>query len=106
MNIRGLSTFTAEEDADVDIVRVAIEKLDASRVIVDGSDTDLLILLVALTPENKEIYFFKPSRNKDNYTKSYYNIERLVSSYGEKNSSSFCSCNNRLRHNILLLWCR
>lgn len=75
---KGLATYTAEEDADVDIVKVAIEKLNQfSKVVVVGSDTDLLVLLVALTPEKANMFFCKPKGGKDP-AKVFYNVKTLI----------------------------
>ena len=53
----GIKTLITEEDADVHIVKTSIEKLKThSNVIVVGTDTDLLVLLV-LAPDNQSNYF-------------------------------------------------
>ena len=83
MDKRNISTLTAEDDADVDIVNIALEKLkESSKVVVVGSDTDLLTLLVALAPENKEIYFCK-HKGGNNPDKQYYNIDLLIKQHSD-----------------------
>ncbi|CAH1993818.1 unnamed protein product [Acanthoscelides obtectus] len=55
----------AKEDADVEIVRTAMKthnelfRHGKSRVIVVGSDVDLLILLIGLTPTSESMYYYK-----------------------------------------------
>lgn len=50
----------AEDGADVPIVKAGVEQLKTRpNVIVNGTYTDLLILLVAVTPENQSIYSCK-----------------------------------------------
>ncbi|GBM40152.1 hypothetical protein AVEN_100565-1 [Araneus ventricosus] len=58
----GLSVITAEEDADVDIVLTAINKINtSSNVMVVGSDTDLIVLWIALSPGQKKNFVKKKS---------------------------------------------
>lgn len=74
----GITTLIAEEDADVPIVKTGIEQLKTrSNVIVVGTDTDLLVLLVALVPDNQSIYFCKQNTGKAP-TKVYYSIAKLI----------------------------
>ncbi|CAH2009827.1 unnamed protein product [Acanthoscelides obtectus] len=55
----------AKEDADVEIVRTALKthnelfRHGKSQVIVVGSDVDLLILLIGLTPTSESMYYYK-----------------------------------------------
>lgn len=72
----GLSTFTEDEGADLDVVRVAWDKLnECFKVVVAGSDTDL-VLLVALTPKGK--MYISVNLDLQDSIKVFYNIERLV----------------------------
>lgn len=49
-----LSTITAEENTDIDIVSVPSKNFTITlKVVIIWSDIDILILLVALTKENK-----------------------------------------------------
>lgn len=62
----GITTKTADEDADVLIVDTAIQlncEVNESIVVI-GNDVDLLILLVAKCPDEKSIYFYKISADK------------------------------------------
>lgn len=71
-------SVTAEADADLDIVKCGIDQLNRfSKVMVVGSDIDLLLLLVALAPENKPILFKKEIFGKDP-TVIYYDIKKLI----------------------------
>lgn len=52
----------AEDDADTLIVKTAINQIGTTAII--SEDTDVLVLLVALCPDGKEIYFLKKGTNK------------------------------------------
>lgn len=55
----------SEGDADIDIVKTAIQKSESnSKVIIIGSDTYLSFLLDALSPGNRKIYFKKQKGGK------------------------------------------
>lgn len=80
----GIQTLIAEDDADVPIVETAFDQLKTrTNVIVVGSDTDLLVLLVALAPNNEQIYFCKQKSGKST-TKVYYNINQLIQKFNGK----------------------
>lgn len=69
LNHRICNTMIAEDDADVPIVKAGVEKLKTRpNVIVIGTYTDFLILLVAVTPENQSIYFCKQTCGKRYYS--------------------------------------
>ncbi|KAK7601881.1 hypothetical protein V9T40_009322 [Parthenolecanium corni] len=53
----------ADEDADVLIVQTAIDLAQETVPIVIEEDTDLLVLLMALTPSEVDIKFYKPAGN-------------------------------------------
>lgn len=53
----------AEGDADTLIVQTAIN-IESENVVVVAEDIDVLVLLTALTPTNREIYFLKPARGQ------------------------------------------
>ena len=60
-----VNTRLAKDDADVLIVRTAIEvneNFPSSQVVVIGQDADLLTLLVALTPRNYNITMKKEAQ--------------------------------------------
>lgn len=60
----GYEVFQSDGDADVLIVQTAIEKISHfQNVVVVGEDVDLLVLLVALTPLEKEIHLYKPGKS-------------------------------------------
>lgn len=55
----------SEDDADLMIVETAIDQSRTdSKVAIVSEDTDVLVLLTALSPREKEIYFIKPKRGK------------------------------------------
>lgn len=62
-----ISWTRCESDADTEIVRTAIQKSSQSdKVIIICEDTDVLVILTALAPNDKEIFFIKPPRGKTN----------------------------------------
>ncbi|GBO42939.1 hypothetical protein AVEN_161315-1 [Araneus ventricosus] len=73
--------ITAEEDADVDIVMTAINKINTrSNVMVVGSYTDLSVLLIALSPGQKNIYFCK-EKNGVIHSTVLHKIETMIEKY-------------------------
>ena len=62
----GISVKQANDDADLLIIQTAInECLDATNTVaVVGEDVDLLVLLTALAPEDRNITFLKPGRGR------------------------------------------
>ena len=65
----GVRTILSPGDPDRNIAETAISIYSASMnsgrsVIIVGEDTDLVVLMVALTPRDEEIFFLKPSRGK------------------------------------------
>ena len=78
----GISVKQATDDADLLIIQTAIhESLSSvSNIAVVGEDVDLLILMAALTPENRNITFLKPGRGK--VPARHYNSSDLQSSLG------------------------
>lgn len=52
----------AESDADCLIVQSALD-CSFTHVLVVAGDIDVLVLLIALSPDDKELYFLKPSKN-------------------------------------------
>lgn len=60
----GIKTLQATDDADVLIVKTAVELSTHSSVAVVGEDVDLAVLLIALTPPTQDIILLKPGRGK------------------------------------------
>ena len=60
----GIHSKQCKADADRTIVTTAIEiaKTSDRTVVVVSEDTDVLVLVTALTPSNSEIFFIKPAR--------------------------------------------
>ena len=69
LEIAGVRTILSADNADRNIVETAISIYstsmnDGRSVIIVGEDTDLVVLMVALIPRDKEIFFLKPSCGK------------------------------------------
>ena len=62
----GYETFQAADDADYDIVRIAIESSVDYCTTVIGEDTDLLILLLHHADVNSKLLYFQSSRRAGN----------------------------------------
>ncbi|XP_063235988.1 uncharacterized protein LOC134538524 [Bacillus rossius redtenbacheri] len=78
---KGLETFISEGDADIDIVNLAIKKLSTfAEVVVCGSDTDLAVLLTALAPEKRKMYFCK-HKGGENPVTVFYDIATLTEKF-------------------------
>lgn len=60
----GIRTLQATNDADVLIVKTAVEQSSYSSVAVVGEDVDLAVLLIAFTPPTQDIMLLKPGRGK------------------------------------------
>lgn len=58
-----IKTKQAHSDADRLIVTTALDSLSFNVVVV-AENNDVLVILIALTPEEKEIYFLKPPKTK------------------------------------------
>ncbi|KYM98809.1 hypothetical protein ALC62_10473 [Cyphomyrmex costatus] len=57
--------YQDDRDADSLIIKSVISAATSNvTVVVVGEDTDLLVLLIALTPSNENVYFLKPGKGK------------------------------------------
>ena len=80
----GIRTFTATDDADVHIVRTAIDihEKNKKQDVVVGQDVDLLVLLIALTPDAMDIRMLKKGNSivKDKFysTKDLQNSDLVT----------------------------
>ncbi|KMQ87542.1 hypothetical protein RF55_13146 [Lasius niger] len=54
----------AQDDADVLIIETALKQACRNTTVVVGEDVDLLVILIARTPIDKEIFFLKPGKGK------------------------------------------
>ena len=56
----GIGVVNSENDADVSIITTAIGKCDDSekKIVIVGEDVDLAVLMVALTPPQKNVYYY------------------------------------------------
>lgn len=79
----------AIDDADFLIVNTAIQLSATNQsVAIVGEDIDLLILLIALTPQKRNIYFIKPAKGKTVSKRIY---------------SANCNLDDALKKNLLFL---
>ena len=71
----GIEVKQAAADADTLIVRTAIDLSPTIDVVVVGTDVDLLILFLQLSPSDSHLYMFKPGSWK--YPNEVYDIRQL-----------------------------
>lgn len=75
---KGFIIKQANDDADTSIVNEAISRAINRTVIVVGQDIDLLVLLIALTPVENQIIFWKQGTgNTDKIMYSIQDIQKL-----------------------------
>ena len=79
-----ISVAQAPDDADTVIVQTALSLTNSKAVIV-SEDIDVLVILAALCPHDKEVYFLKPGRGK--IERSIYSSTVMLKSY--PNSKNF-----------------
>lgn len=79
MTADGIEVRQANADADTTIIRVVMEKAKCScSTVVIGEDVDLLVLLIALAPKEREIKFFKAGKgNEESKTYSSKKLQEL-----------------------------
>ena len=78
-----LNTVQATADADVLIVNTALEECKTREcVVVVGSDTDLLCLLIAKAKDGDNVYLLHPGTNTT--PMRVYNIQRIRAHLGDK----------------------
>lgn len=77
------SIFSCQGEADADtlIVQTAIN-IESKNVVVVSEDLDVLVLLTALTPNDREIYFRKPAKGKV--------LQKVFSSMSLEKTSPMC----------------
>ena len=73
-----ISCMQAKGDADRLIIETALD-IQSSNVAVVSEDIDVLVILTALCPSNKEIYFIKPS--KQNVLQKIYSSKSLYNKF-------------------------
>lgn len=81
----GIDVREAIADADTMIIQTAIEVSQNRNVVVVGTDTDLLILLIQLSQPNNCLYLFKPGSGT--HPNKVYNISHVQQSL----PTDFCS---------------
>ncbi|KAJ8892887.1 hypothetical protein PR048_005468 [Dryococelus australis] len=81
LTARGIEASTATRDTDGSIVRCGLNKVTSyESVVVIGEDVDLLVLLTALTPLDRNVYFMKPGRGniEDKVKKKHQTIAGAI----------------------------
>ncbi|KAK3754659.1 hypothetical protein QZH41_003875 [Actinostola sp. cb2023] len=76
-------TRQAKGDADVLIVKTAVESASEKTTILVGDDTDLLVLLLYYTPSNSCDLFFKPEPKANSTKRRVWNIKKVQTQIGE-----------------------
>ena len=80
----GIEAHTAVDDADALIVQTAIDEADRYElVVVVGQDVNLLILITALTPEDKNVLMLKEAQG--NIARKVYNSQEIQKSNISRN---------------------
>ena len=74
----GIDVQQARSDADSMIISSALNVSDKPTVIV-GTDTDLLVALIARAPKDSQMYMLRPSSNNT----TAFDIKSLQSAVGE-----------------------
>ncbi|GFY43527.1 uncharacterized protein TNIN_8611 [Trichonephila inaurata madagascariensis] len=72
--------FSCQTEADADrlIIETAVNLLSENTAVV-SEDVDVLVLLTALSPTDREIYFLKPSKGKiPQKTYSLKSLEKIL----------------------------
>jgi len=69
--------ISALGDADVDIVKAAVEASCVHTTTLIGEDTDLLVLLLYYAHEHSKGLYFRSDKSKTDGTSTVYDINRL-----------------------------
>lgn len=77
-----IDVIIAEDDADRDIISISLEKHLRGGACVVGQDTDLLVMLIALTPEKPNNMFFMKPPTRSNPS-VVYDINKLAKKYAK-----------------------
>ena len=80
---RGCHVIQSPGDADVDIVKVTVERSRHCTTTLVGEDTDLLILLLHYSRTDNEIIYFRSDANKQSNEHKVYNINLLKETLGD-----------------------
>ncbi|CAG2245843.1 unnamed protein product [Mytilus edulis] len=78
-----IEAIQAKEDADLLIVRTAVEKSTRQEVVIYGEDTDLLILLCHLAEKNAHCIFFTTDKQSAMKNSKVWNIQKTQQVLGE-----------------------
>ena len=80
---RGCHVTQSPGDADVDIVKAAVERSHHCTTTLVGEDTDLLILLLHYSRTDNEVIYFRSDANKQLKERKVYNITLLKETLGK-----------------------
>ena len=80
---RGCHVIQSPGDADVDIVKAAVERSRFCTTTLVGEDTDLLILLLHYSRTDNEAIYFRSDANKQSKEHKVYNINLLKEALGD-----------------------
>ncbi|CAC5398425.1 unnamed protein product [Mytilus coruscus] len=78
-----IETIQAKVDADLLIVKTAVEKSISEEVVVYGEDTDLLILLCHLAEKNSHCIFFTNDKQSSMKNLKVWDIQKTQQVLGE-----------------------
>ncbi len=82
MEQAGCVTIHAQQDADLLIVRTAVQSAEVNDIIVVGDDTDLLVLLIYHTDLRAKQVFFAPEVKANSKKNRVWNIKHLKNTLG------------------------
>ncbi|CAC5369996.1 unnamed protein product [Mytilus coruscus] len=71
-----VEAIQAKEDADLLIVKTAVEKSNRQEVVIYGEDTDLLILLCHLAEKNSHCIFFTTDKQSSMKNSKVWDIQK------------------------------
>jgi len=80
---RGCHVIQSPGDADVDIVKITVERSRLCTTTLVGEDTDLLILLLHYSIRDNEAIYFRSDANKQSKEHKVYNIKLLKEALGD-----------------------
>ncbi|GBN26776.1 hypothetical protein AVEN_270266-1 [Araneus ventricosus] len=98
----GIETRVTTGDADIYIVRCALEKAISHTIVaITWQDVNLVVLLIALAPTETNIYFMKPGKRK--VEAKLFSTRKLQKELSFPPSHPPSPCIQWLRHNISYL---
>lgn len=86
-----INVLQAPDDADCLIVNTAISYAEKDQpVFIVGEDVDLIVLMIALTPAEKNVHFLKPGKGKKKNS-FYSSMKEQDGTLQLKNFFYFCT---------------